>query len=493
MLGDILRNPVTSRLGYLIRLLAVPIVCAILAAVAWSRSTAADDSFPLRERVEVAGPATPVLSARRLPGVVGFPRRVNAITGQVAPYLSQIPENSCVVVSNRRGIPVFTHQATLPLPPASGQKLITAYAALSILKPEYTFKTNLVTDSAPVGGIVNGDVWLVGGGDPVLASADYAASYRNQPQVRTVFENLGNALETTGITRIRGALNADPTRYDDLRYVESWQFAFKTGAGEQPSGPLSALNLNDGYLFFPPAGQEFGGSGPRTSTQNPPLQTAQAVVFDLRNRGVVVEGQPKVSKAPPAPIVLATVESPPLIDIVRHMLAESDNTTAELLVKEIGFVTAQQGTTAAGIASIDKFLTDSGLKSEGSLVLDGSGLDAGNRVTCLTLTRILGLAEPTSPLADGLAVAGQSGTLRDRFVGNPAAGKVRAKTGTLSGVTSLSGFVDTDRGEELVFSMILVDGDEEALKAVEEQMVAATLGWPDGPSNAELGPKTAGG
>lgn len=492
MLGDRLRNPFTNRVGYLIRLLAVPVLCSILASVAWSRSTSVDENFPERERVETAALATPVLSPRRMPGVIGFPRRVNALNVAMSPFLGEIPESSCVVVSNRRGVGVYAHQPTLPLPPASGEKLVTAFAALNLLGPEYTFQTKLVTDSRPVDGVVAGDVWLVGGGDPILASVDYANSFRSQPQTRTPLESLYTAMEVNAITRIKGAINADPTRYDDLRYVDSWQFGFKTGAGEQPSGPLSALNLNDGYVSFPPAGQEFGGSGNRNSTQNPPLYTANVVVGELRNRNVVVEGTSKVSKAPPAPIELAVVQSPPLSEIVRHMLRESDNTTAELLVKEIGFVKSQQGTTAAGVAVIEKFLADAGLKAEGVTIKDGSGLDGNNRVTCSLLTRILGSAAPDSPLADGLAVAGQSGTLVDRFKDSPAAGKVRAKTGTLSGVTSLSGFIVTNGGEELVFSFILTDGDEEALKAVEERMTAATLGWPDGPTNDQIGPKPTG-
>ena len=258
-------------------------------------------------------------------------------------------------------------------------------------------------------------------------------------------------------------------------------------------GPLSALNLNDGYVSFPQAGQEYGGSGNRTSTQNPPLYAANVVVGELRNRGIVIDGTPKVSKSPPAPIELATVQSPPLSEIVRHMLRESDNTTAELLVKEIGFVTSQQGTTAAGLAVIDKLLATPGSRAKvsPSATARASTQTIGSRA--VMLTRILGNAAPESPIADGLAVAGQSGTLVDRFKGSPALGKVRAKTGTLSGVTSLSGFINTDGGEELVFSFILTDGDEEALKAVEERMAAATLGWPDGPSNDEIGPKQPAG
>lgn len=204
MLGDRLRNPFTNRIGYLVRLLAVPVICSILAAVAWSRSTSVDENFPQRQRVEVGAPGSPVLSPRRLPGVLGFPRRVGALNGAISPVLGEIPENSCVVVSNRRGVGVFAHQPTLPLPPASGQKLVTAYSALTLLGPDYTFQTKLVTDSRPVDGVVAGDVWLVGGGDPMLTSADYAASFRSQPQTRTALENLYTALEVNAITRIGG-------------------------------------------------------------------------------------------------------------------------------------------------------------------------------------------------------------------------------------------------------------------------------------------------
>jgi D-alanyl-D-alanine carboxypeptidase/D-alanyl-D-alanine-endopeptidase (penicillin-binding protein 4) len=125
----------------------------------------------------------------------------------------------------------------------------------------------------------------------------------------------------------------------------------------------------------------------------------------------------------------------------------------------------------------------------GVTVVDGSGLGDGNRVTCTFLARLLAFAGHDGVIGQGLSVAGTSGTLTDRFVGTPGAGKVTAKTGTLTGVAALSGWADPRPGTRVVFSMVSNGTDEETLKVVEDQMANAILTYPQGPTLAELGPK----
>ena len=493
-IGDRVRNPVTNTLWYLLRLLWIPLLCGVGYLLANQRAGAVDEPIAERARVETPAAATPVLSARRIPGVVGLPQRLGALTASIEPVLAEVRGvDSCIVVTTATAAPLYQYNETLPLVPASGQKLVTAFAALNLLGPEHTFRTVLATDARVNGGAIEGDLYLIGSGDPVLATADYTASFKNQPQIRTEFEALVRGLQEQGINRIRGSLIADPTRYDDQRYVESWPFAFRTGQGEQPSGPLSALNLNDGFTSFPESDQEFGGSGRRVSSQNPPLDTVGALQRLLANAGIVVDDGVKVAKAPPVPNELASVSSPPLSVIVGEMLRESDNTTAELLIKEIGAVKAQQGTHDAGISIVRQFLVDVGLALPNTFVDDGSGLSSNNRVTCLELARIIAVSGPDSPLQAGLAVGAESGTLVDRFAASRAAGKVAAKTGTLGGVSSLSGVVDTDPGDRVVFSIIANGADEEALKGTEERLAEKLLDWPAGPSTEAIGPRPVAG
>jgi D-alanyl-D-alanine carboxypeptidase/D-alanyl-D-alanine-endopeptidase (penicillin-binding protein 4) len=393
------------------------------------------------------------------------------------------------VAATPTAFPIYAHNPDIPLVPASNQKLVTAFAALNLFGPDYKFKTVLSTDSRVTNGVVEGDVWLIGGGDPGLATPAYAASFLHQPQTFTDLNALVSALKGAGVTRIRGALIGDGSRYDDKLYVDAWPSRFTTGRGENPSGPLSALNVDDGFISYPPAGQEFGGSGTRVASPTPPLMAAQRVNELLRAAGISVDGGTKAGKAPTATTPVAAVDSAPLAQIVHHMLRESDNTTAELLVKEMGLAKAGKGTTADGLTAVNQVLAQQGLALPGVSVVDGSGLADTNKVTCTFLTRLLAFGGHDGVIGQGLSVAGTSGTLTDRFVGTPSAGKISAKTGTLSGVASLSGWADARPGTRVVFAIVANGGDEEALKSVEDQMATAMLTYPQGPTVDQLGPK----
>lgn len=441
--------------------------------------------------MEQPAPATPVLSARRVAATLGFPgwsAQLRAPLDQII-RTETVPATTCAVAATPADYPIYAYNADIPLVPASNQKLVTAYAALNLFGPDYRFRTTLATDSRVTNGVVEGDVWLIGGGDPGLATEAYAASFLHQPQTFTDANTLASNLKAAGVTRIRGALIGDGTRYDDKLYVDGWPSRFTTGRGENPSGPLSGLNMDDGFITYPPAGQEFGGSGTRTASATPPLTAAQRFNELLRVNGISVDGGIKQGKAPTATTPLASIDSPPLSQIVQHMLRESDNTAAELLVKEIGLSKAGKGTTADGIAAINQILGQQQLALPGVTVVDGSGLGDGNRVTCTFLARLLAFAGHDGVIGQGLSVAGTSGTLTDRFVGTPGVGKVTAKTGTLSGVAALSGWADARPGTRVVFSIVSNGADEETLKVVEDQMANAILTYPQGPTLAELGPK----
>ncbi|MPY92006.1 MAG: D-alanyl-D-alanine carboxypeptidase/D-alanyl-D-alanine-endopeptidase [Acidimicrobiia bacterium] len=484
----------THRVGYLARVLGIPLVCLVIAVLAFRQAGATDTSVAERDRVEVASPATPLLSTRRLPATVAHPSRTVDAFNLAQPIVAEGPVGtSCTVVTTATGTPVYEHNPRLGVAPASNLKVVTAYATLARLGPDHRYRTQLVTDARVEAGIVEGDVWLVGAGDPVLATADYAASFISQPQLHTPVESLVAALQQAGVTHIRGALIGDASRYDDQHYVPSWPQRWRTGTGELPSGPLTALNLNDGLVSYPSAGQEHGGSGPREAAENP-AQAATARVAELLGAaGVAVDGGVRVGKAPPTPIPLAFVDSPPMGELVRHMLTESDNTASELFLKELGAVEGVQGTTAGGTAVMAQVLAEGGFPLEGVAVTDGSGLDEGNLLTCRLLTMVLALVPQDSPLVAGLPVAGQTGTLLDRFAASPAIGRVRAKTGTLDGASGLAGYIDTNSGERIVFAALFSGSAPETLEPLEERLATALLTYPLGASLAQLGPLPAGG
>jgi D-alanyl-D-alanine carboxypeptidase/D-alanyl-D-alanine-endopeptidase (penicillin-binding protein 4) len=421
--------------------------------------------------------ATPIWSVRRFPNPV-----VDAVGAQhlQAALDDAVPaDGSCFVVQAGNHV-IATHAADTPLIGASTQKLLVAAAALSTLGPESTFTTKVVADGQPDGGTVP-KVWLVGGGDPVLATADYNAFLQSQPKskgdVTTSLEALADAVVAKGIRSIPGGVLGDDSRYDEQRYLPTWKDTYRTD-GEV--GPLSALSVNDGFSTWSPS---------RKVPVDDPTRNAAAELTDLlRARGVDV-GTPGTGTAPANATEVAQVASPPLKSIVGSMLSSSDNFTAELLTKELGRQASKQGTTAAGVAAITATLKTLGVPIADGALKDGSGLDRGNRVTCANLVAALALADrpELAAMYDGLPVAGRSGTLVGDFVGTPLAGNFRGKTGSLDGVTGLTGVFDLGRRIRFAF---LENGDfGETQGEVLREGVGDIIGrYPDAPAVDALVP-----
>jgi D-alanyl-D-alanine carboxypeptidase/D-alanyl-D-alanine-endopeptidase (penicillin-binding protein 4) len=185
---------------------------------------------------------------------------------------------------------------------------------------------------------------------------------------------------------------------------------------------------------------------------NPAVNAASRLAGLLRDRGVDV-GSSDTGTAPAGGVEIAQVTSPTVQAIVGSMLSSSDNLSAELLTKEIGVKAAKTGTTAAGVAATTAELRKLGVPIADGALTDGSGLDRGNRVTCAILVAALGLAERPglATLHDGLPVAAVNGTLYDQFVGTALAGNFRGKTGSLDGVSGLTGVFDLGRRIRFAF------------------------------------------
>jgi D-alanyl-D-alanine carboxypeptidase/D-alanyl-D-alanine-endopeptidase (penicillin-binding protein 4) len=171
------------------------------------------------------------------------------------------------------------------------------------------------------------------------------------------------------------------------------------------------------------------------------------------------------------------------------MLTESDNEVAELLVKELGHQRAGSGTTAAGLTVVRDAVRALGLPTTGVTMHDGSGLDYDDRLTCGFLAALLHRIGSHGPIASGLAVAGESGTLRDRFTQAPTKGRIRAKTGTLNDVTALSGFAHTQQGQEVTFAYVAT-GDEVGpiLLGLQDQLGTGLVTYPAGVTVTKLSP-----
>lgn len=464
----------------------VALILAVVAALAGSAAVSAerpdDAPTPIGERSTV----TPLLSARRVPGLLAAPVADRHLRTALDEVLATQPGTACLTVA-ASGRAVYARDADTTLVPASVEKLLTATVALEVLGPDHRFRTTVAAAAVPVDGVVDGDLWLVGGGDAILSTATYAARFRNQPQITTSAEELADAVVAAGIRHVTGSIRGDESRYDTDRYPDAWPQRF---IDQDLSGPLSALTLNDDWASFPPAFDV--ASPPLTPPDDPVAQAATALTELLRARGVVIDGDAASGPAPAGAVELAGVDSAPLTEVLVQMLRESDNQTAELLLKELAVASGRPGTTVDGAAVVAAVLHDLGLPIDGLVVSDGSGLSGDNRQSCTTIQAVLERAGPDSAIADALALAGVNGTLAQRFLDSPVTGRLLAKTGTLNQVTALAGYLDTQPGARLTFTYIvnLLEPDrvDEPDLAIQDALAAALAAYPEGPSLDDLDP-----
>ena len=321
---------------------------------------------------------------------------------------------AALAVDLRTGAVVYARNESLALVPASNQKLPVAYAALSLLGPGYRFHTEVTGSGTLAGDVWHGDLWLRGFGDPTLEPEDLAG--------------LAAEVASWGIRRVDGAVVADESWFDARRVGPGWKTSFYIG--ESP--PLSALVVDRG---------RYRGK----TSANPALAAASLFRRALEAEGVRVAGRSRSGVLTTVGLPLARDLSEPLAEIVRFMGRESDNFTAEVLVKQLGAVYARTGTTVAGVRVVRAALADAGVPLAGVRLADGSGLSRLDRLTASAVVALLEAGLASADVRDAflqsLAVAGVDGTLEDRLDSRPARGQVIAKTGTTSTASSLSGFV----------------------------------------------------
>jgi serine-type D-Ala-D-Ala carboxypeptidase/endopeptidase (penicillin-binding protein 4) len=347
------------------------------------------------------------------------------------------PYAGAVVRDLDTGQTLFSRRPSLALAPASNEKLLVTSAALLRMGPDRTLKTKLVAPAAPDAGVIDGNVALVGGGDPYLRSSGLQA--------------LAREITGMGVTKIDGRVLADASLLDGR--VGS----FDSGWGFDPDlgGRLAALVVDHGR-----------GS-------DPALQAAGTLHRALRKEHVKLEGLPRRGRLPAPTTELARFTSPPLSTVIGEINGPSDNFAAELLLKDLGAFAGAGGTTSAGAAVVGSTLGRLGVHAT---VYDGSGLSRADRVTAGTIDRLLtemaGRPEGAA-LGASLPVAGQSGTLAHRMRKSTARGRCQAKTGTLIGVSALSGYCTTIAGARVAFSFIENRVCSYCAKKIEDRMTSA--------------------
>lgn len=408
---------------------------ALLGAAYFASSNVARRVIPLAATPTQTAPKVGILSARRTPANLSDITRIGTFARALATFTDKVPSASCAQV-DWLGTSHIRVNADSQVIPASAAKVLTAVAALEVLSPSHKFVTNVKSSSAPLNGVVE-NLYFIGGGDPLVSRQEYIATEKYKTLNPTSLESLADKIVSTGIRTVTGSIIVDDLRYDAVRFVDVWPTSFHY----TEAGPLGALMTNDGVVI-----------GQTTKPSDPALAAATELQTLLAARGVTIAAAPRRDVVPATAVELAAVESVPLTQVIQEMLVNSDNNTAELLMKEIGFVAMQQGTTSAGIQKALETLTKKGI-APATILKDGSGLSNLNRVSCADFNKLL--TQYSKELPPLMAVAGETGTIRDTFENSPMKGRLLGKTGTLNSVKALVGYVPVEGSEPVIFSLIL--------------------------------------
>jgi D-alanyl-D-alanine carboxypeptidase/D-alanyl-D-alanine-endopeptidase (penicillin-binding protein 4) len=422
-----------------------------------------------------------------------------------------------LVVKTLDGDTVYSRESAGRQQPASNTKLVTSVAAFDVLGPDYRFDTTVHAAGRRSGPVLNGDLYLKGTGDPTVLAADYDA--------------LAGQVAAAGVKFVRGKLVADDTWFDDVRLGTSWAWDDEAYYYSAQVSALTAAPDTDydaGSIIIRVAP---GAGGKAVVTTEPPTDYVKIVntavtgaagssntisvdrvhgantitvtgsipsggattsewmaVWEptgyaaalfraaLGKHGVTVLGPTTRGATPAAAPVVAARQSMPLSQLAVPFLKLSNNLHAEILVKAMGRKVSGEGTWSAGLAAVAGVLPSYGIDPARLSLRDGSGLSRMDQISPDQLAALLGAARsrPWFPTwHDALPIAGKAdrlvgGTLRSRMRGTVAEGRVYAKTGSLTGVSGLSGYVTTAGGEQWVFSMVTNNSIGVNVKGVED-------------------------
>jgi D-alanyl-D-alanine carboxypeptidase/D-alanyl-D-alanine-endopeptidase (penicillin-binding protein 4) len=350
---------------------------------------------------------------------------------------------------------LFSERATTLRPPASVEKLYTATAALQLLGPDARLSTQVLGAGhlgAP--GVWEGDLYLRGGGDPTFGSSGFIRSHYGG--IGTSVTQLASTLaRADGIHEVTGRVLGDESYWDSHRGEPSSGYAFDPFL----EGNLSALEFNRGE-----EGRERGAHAPAS-------YAARQLRAALVRAGVRVLGGSGAGTTPAGSTELASALSPTVAQLLGLMLPPSDNFFAESLLKDLGARFGRAGTTGAGAAVVASAI--SSLLGVHPHVVDGSGLSPADLTSpyqvVFLLTKLAG-TPMGRVLREHMAIAGHTGTLALRMRHTWAAGHCVGKTGTLTGVSNLAGYCNSEDGHTLAFAIFTDDIGIESAHLFQDHM-----------------------
>ena len=347
----------------------------------------------------------------------GWQRRIDALIG----------DRPMSVTIGDDGAFWYRHLAWVKRAPASNEKLLLSMALLAAVGPDRVIETRAMAAAAPVEGVIDGDLWLVGHGDPELAPDALNA--------------LAQQIGAAGVTRIEGSVFGDTGPFERDWWAPGWKEEF----------PAEEVAIPTALTFR-------GNVGPEgRHIDDPELRAAAYLTKALRRRGIRVKGPAGVGSPDGPRVKIATIDSAPIVDILRRMDVDSVNFDAEVLGKVLGAEVSGTASIAAGAAAIDAFTAANGARDSSTATRRGSRTRTASppRAWCDCSGRpTASRGHPTS--GRPFPIGGQ-GTLEGRL-GHT---RIRAKTGTLTDISALSGWVWSRRTKDWVEFSILSDGLEQ--------------------------------
>jgi D-alanyl-D-alanine carboxypeptidase/D-alanyl-D-alanine-endopeptidase (penicillin-binding protein 4) len=326
-------------------------------------------------------------------------------------------------------------------------KLTTTAAALGRIGISARLTTRVYYTGSRSGSTLNGNIWLIGGGDPSLSTSDYSA--KRFGGTSAILGDLAQAVRSAGIRRVNGRVFGDGTKFDAVHVGPLWKPEYRIDCP-----PISGLSVNEDWVRY----------GSTFSYNKPTLRSASAFRSSLISHGVSVSGPADVHAKPAgAGALLGSVTSPPMYRLVLQMNLPSDNYYAEVLNKDIAVARGLRGTTANGRYVTRRYLQSLRVNTTNWRLYDGSGLSLGDRLTAQGIVSVINHVR-MQPYGfwfrNSLPTAGVSGTLSDRMRTGPAHGNAQAKTGTLRDASALSGYVTAANGHTILFSIIMNHGPD---------------------------------
>ena len=356
-----------------------------------------------------------------------------------------------LIVNPRTGDTLYSKNAGKLFMPASNMKIITSAAALTLLGPEYQYRTTFLTDGEVRDSLLDGNLLVIGRGDPTVSD-------RMRGTATTVMDALADSIRAHGIRQISGSLARVGNAFPDSIYGAGWEW---DDLGEYYGAGVDELIFNEGMAPtklrpLPDTARDSLYSGP---AKNPAKAYLDALHDALVRKSIRMDGGVRDSILP-TPFNMDTLfvlVSPPLREILPALMKPSQNQIAEILLRTIGLERGGLGTADSARKIVGQQLLAWGVQPDGFVIRDGSGLSDQDLLTPETIVRVLDRIQRDTAFAayyNSMPIAGVDGTIDTRMKGTPAEGNVHAKTGTLAKARSLSGYVTTADGERLIFSIL---------------------------------------